>query len=1058
MSAGTQGQVRYALLVDDQATSKLNTFKNSLVQLGNSSTTLQRNIQGFTAQLSKQSTAFTAGINPIKQQGSALTNLSNNMKSNAAQFTTLGTKIKDSASKFAGFATGLSTTANGFLQLGAGARDYGDAQIAVDKAQRKLSLSQEALNKAQDKLQSLTSKGIKSGKEYAQAQLDVKQAQDGLAISTQLVGERQEDMFDAQTQFVASVIPTTLGAVGTLGSAYKDLGLKADTFTKGLSKMKGGLSSMAGSVGISSKAFIGMAGAIGLASVAAIEFFDQIKRGGEIKELQKFNETLAATNESRQKEIDKLREQKNSWGQIMKDWVFGGPIGKAIVGDPGSVIIDQVIKSLESKISTVDASKPLEKLFTMIANSPIPPSAKTGIQAQIQHILDIYNNKTNWQNPEFTKTSQGIVNDLLVTLGNSIKSADLTTGLTGAMRQLFVKINKGVEFGNSPMTQLFAIDPKPISASLDPIGKLYKVAMDKIMLANKGGAEFAKLFGDKTTIAAEAMAKFNAAAGNNTGMDSYNQAITDGVQKFNDLVTSTELGIVTTNKYRQALIQSVGSHEGFANAAKMSTSQLELNEKAMLGDMDAVKQLNDALTNAASTGFSDFVKAGEDIFKKGFNKLGIKKDFDVISKEADKFQANFIKKLTGAGFEGGKQFALKFAETPKKFIKPQDMFAFDDLISWIKANGGLPAEEFTKQLIAKWKDLAPETKTKYGALLAGLPDIAGQIGTDSGTSLITSLNEQLKAFKPDKGFLTALDLMTGKITQIEKVKISKKDQRWSDKLIKGNKGTGQQGAYGGPGGGTTTITPPIQKMPVVDQTAYQKGLQLAVDNANQTVQFITSAISKISSIKMPTPNESTFQKGLQLAINNSSQTVQFIGKELSKVSSIKVPPPNESKYQKGLQLAINNAAQTTKFIKQALDKIGSIKVPAPKFNSFNSALDQAVSDTKRAVREINNALKNINKPGGGGNGSGPGATTGPFAEGGSVIANTRTTATFGEAGPELAMFIPLKGGSGRGSSGSSGSGSNGNIFIEIHEHKENGREEVRRFKASMGQDRYRFGA
>jgi hypothetical protein len=189
---GGQGQIRYALMVDDQATAKLNTFKNSITQLGNSTTTVQRNIQGFTAQLSKQSTAFTAGINPIKQQGAALTTLTTNLKTHATQLTGVGTKIKDTASKFAGFATGLSATASGVLQLGAGFRDYSDAQIAVDRQTRKLSLAQEAVTKSTDKLNALTSKGVKSGKEYAQAQLDVTQAQQNLGVQTDLLGETQE--------------------------------------------------------------------------------------------------------------------------------------------------------------------------------------------------------------------------------------------------------------------------------------------------------------------------------------------------------------------------------------------------------------------------------------------------------------------------------------------------------------------------------------------------------------------------------------------------------------------------------------------------------------------------------------------------------------------------------------------------------------------------------------------------------------------------------------------------------------------------------------------------
>jgi hypothetical protein len=52
---GGQGQIRYALLVDDQATAKLNTFKNSMVQLGSSTTTIQSKMQGFTASLTKES-------------------------------------------------------------------------------------------------------------------------------------------------------------------------------------------------------------------------------------------------------------------------------------------------------------------------------------------------------------------------------------------------------------------------------------------------------------------------------------------------------------------------------------------------------------------------------------------------------------------------------------------------------------------------------------------------------------------------------------------------------------------------------------------------------------------------------------------------------------------------------------------------------------------------------------------------------------------------------------------------------------------------------------------
>ena len=224
----------------------------------------------------------------------------------------------------------------------------------------------------------------------------------------------------------------------------------------------------------------------------------------------------------------------------------------------------------------------------------------------------------------------------------------------------------------------------------------------------------------------------------------------------------------------------------------------------------------------------------------------------------------------------------------------------------------------------------------------------------------------------------------------------------------------------------------LKKMPVIDQRDYQKGLQLAINNAAQTFQIINQTIAKISGIKMPTPSESTYQKGLQLAINNAGQTVQIIKKTLDKISSIKVPSPNEKTYQKGLQLAIDNAAQTVKLIKKSLDGIGSIKVPAPKFNNFNSALDQAVSDAKRAVRDINNALKNINK-----------APTGQQGAYGGAKTDSSTASKFDLEGSIMSVTNTNSGGS-------------GDIIIENHNHIMD-QDIVRRFKAQQGNNRYRFG-
>src|SRR6185503_2210418 len=307
------------------------------------------------------------------------------------------------------------------------------------------------------------------------------------------------------------------------------------------------------------------------------------------------------------------------------------------------------------------------------------PNVKAGVVAQIKTLLAMYANESNWK-AGYGATADAVAANTkkVILLGiqklqSSLLTGAVPAGLQGALRQLFVNTFKGVEF--TGMTKLFAIDPKPIVETSKTLVDAYNRVFHPIQQATT----FTKLFGDKNKIAADTVAFFKQKMDEaNTGMTSYEAAIQAGVDKYNDLVTSTELGIVTTNKYRQALVQSVGSQVGFSNAAKMSTSDLELNRKAMLGDTDAIKALNDALTNAAKTGFGDFIESTKKILgEKKFGKLGFVDTFERIQKEADKFQAGFIKSMDKGGTEAAKAFAIKFSQTPKKFIKPRDIVAFD---------------------------------------------------------------------------------------------------------------------------------------------------------------------------------------------------------------------------------------------------------------------------------------------------------------------------------------------------------------------------------------------
>jgi len=250
---GSQGTIRYQLIIDDaQANQKIGTFKNSLTQLAPATASVNRemgalanNFKGTTGGLTQQNTL----IGQMTQQHKSL-----------------GTQIKDTSARFSGLAIGISATASSALSLAAGFRDYNDAQIQVERVTRRLSLAHETLTKAQDKLNKLQASGVKSGKDYQQAQLDVQQAQQQVDIQTQLLGESQERLFDSQTQFVVSIVPTVIGAFGTMGAA-----IKAFSGPDGIGGATGAVGTLqkALSSGFSGQGFIGLLGPIGLAVTAA---------------------------------------------------------------------------------------------------------------------------------------------------------------------------------------------------------------------------------------------------------------------------------------------------------------------------------------------------------------------------------------------------------------------------------------------------------------------------------------------------------------------------------------------------------------------------------------------------------------------------------------------------------------------------------------------------------------------------------------------------------------------------------------------------------------------
>ena len=89
-------------------------------------------------------------------------------------------------------------------------------------------------------------------------------------------------------------------------------------------------------------------------------------------------------------------------------------------------------------------------------------------------------------------------------------------------------------------------------------------------------AQFTKLFGDKTTIAADAMADFNQKANDATGgMDSYNKAMQDGVDQANEFIVQMELGAVTNETFNTTLAASARNLGIHTNLLAFSSTKMQ---------------------------------------------------------------------------------------------------------------------------------------------------------------------------------------------------------------------------------------------------------------------------------------------------------------------------------------------------------------------------------------------------------------------------------------------------------------------------------------------------
>lgn len=736
--SGAQGTVRYALMVDDaQATQSINRFKSNVNTLNLPTSQLSTN-------MGKLNSTFAAGVTPLKSQGDALTTLKNNLNATGTTATTLGTKIKDTASKFAGFATGLAVTASGVLQLAAGFRDYGDAQIAVDKATRKLSLAQEAHNKALDKLKSLNDAGIKSGKEYAQAQLDVKQAQEGLAIAEQLVGERQEDMFDAQSQFVASVIPTTLGAIGTLGSAFKDLGGagglgglvgKFKDFGGGIKgsvipaisglmgsgglggltdKFKSAIDSVGGFkgalLGIGVPAFAGIAGGLlilqdvnatmdKLAAVG-LKFTRTSSTIFDTKSVDQLNKSTAELDEVLKRTHASLLELRLAPEAVMKRFVeAGGKIDKF-----GNIVVTVTDKIVKSTVDLSNAEKKLDADETALANKK-KERQTTSVKQEVEHLEAVV--KDDKAEVARLKTVQKV---------NDLKSK--TIALTQDELNILSRRKEAMDKARQQDIDVAA-------------------ALGEVISKTQMAAADAKRQADAVTQLDTALTK---TIPNLTRFAEGSAGSAEAMGLVNDML---KLAKDRTPEWNAA-IDELAIHNQEAEASFKSLA------KTMKNDLE--KAANDAKTaidkmrGNVESGLDKVIEAFHKVHKKG--KLDFETNFDKAKKQYDKFLAEVGDKLDHGGSENAKKYIVAFEKKGTEGMSKSQKRIFQPIFDWIEKHKDEPPTVFMSGFLQQLATYEPDVSQQFQKLINPSIGLAGEIGKKAGAEfsaeLMDAINSTLK--------------------------------------------------------------------------------------------------------------------------------------------------------------------------------------------------------------------------------------------------------------------------------------------------------------------------
>jgi hypothetical protein len=233
LSAGG-GQVRYAVVVTDQATQPLRTITNSFNQLATTSSTTS-------SKMAIMNNAFSASVNPIKNTGNAMNQLATTQKTLGSQLGTIGSAFKNNA-------LAIGAAASSVLGLYQNYANLSSAQNNANKSATAAKAAQNNLAKAQDNLNKTISKYGANSKEAKAAQDKLTVAQERAVNKTESAKIAQDNLNQTMADFGINILPNIILAGGSITSIFDNIGKSGSGVTGIISKLGGGFKGLGSSL------------------------------------------------------------------------------------------------------------------------------------------------------------------------------------------------------------------------------------------------------------------------------------------------------------------------------------------------------------------------------------------------------------------------------------------------------------------------------------------------------------------------------------------------------------------------------------------------------------------------------------------------------------------------------------------------------------------------------------------------------------------------------------------------------------------------------------------